>query len=105
MEFSVKLLLNDDKKDILRFILGDKDYETIDIDLNSEDQTSLENLFYEIIKRCFDDNISFKLDSDEHEKDLIYDVAVDYIAKLNEEITKIRSAIPTEINKEIDDEN
>lgn len=92
MEYKVQLLKEDDK-DLLRFTL-DKVY---DINLNSDDQNSLKNLFYAIIKEAFKEDVIFVLDSDDHEKDLFFDIANDYIAKLNDEIKTIRQQIPNEI--------
>lgn len=92
MEYKVQLLKEDDK-DLLRFTL-DKVY---DINLNSDDQNSIKNLFYAIIKEAFKEDVIFVLDSDYHEKDLFFDIANDYIAKLNDEIKTIRQQIPSEI--------
>lgn len=92
MEYNVKLLKENDK-DILRFYF-DKQY---DIDLNSEDQSSIKELFYEIIKLSFENEIILKFNGDEHEQDLFYDVAVDYVEKLNNEIKQIRNDIPADI--------
>ena len=92
MEYKVQLLKEDDK-DLLRFTLD----KTYDINLNSDDQNSIKNLFYAIIKEAFKEDIKFVLDSDDHERDLFFDIANDYIAKLNDEIIIIRQQIPNEI--------
>ena len=92
MEYKVQLLKEHDK-DLLRFTLD----KTYDINLNSDDQNSIKNLFYAIIKEAFKEDIKFVLDSDDHERDLFFDIANDYIAKLNDEIIIIRQQIPNEI--------
>lgn len=92
MEYKVQLLKENDK-DLLRFNLND----VYDIDLNSDDQSSIKNLFYAIIQECIKDEVVFVLNSDSHEKDLFYDVATDYIQKLNDEIKTIRQEIPEDI--------
>ncbi len=92
MEYKVKLIKENDD-DILRFFLN----KEFDINLNSNDQSSIKNLFHEIIKIALDDDLKFNLDTSEHEQDLFYDVAQDYINKLNNEIQTIRKEIPQKI--------
>ena len=97
MEFKVELL-KENERDILRFNLS-KNY---DIDLNSEDQNGIKTLFFELISLSFEDDISFCLDSSKHEHDLFYDISVDYLKKLEEELKTIRSQIPDQLNDDPD---
>lgn len=95
MEYKVYLKKNGQGRDILLFDFGEDD--KFEVDLNSEDQNAIQNLFYKITELTFTDSITFSLNSDEHDKDLFYEVADDYITKLNAEITTIRQQIPQEI--------
>lgn len=94
MEYDV-YLLKENEKDILRFNLNKR----YDIDLNSSDQTSIKDLFYKIIELSFEDEIVFKLNSEKHGQDLFYEVAVDYIEKLNAEVKQIRSETPSKLKE------
>lgn len=95
MEYKAYLMKNENERDVLKFDFGSsKSYE---IDLNSEDQNSIQQLFYKIIELAMFDKVSFSLDSTSHDKDLFYEVAADYIQKLNNEIEVIRQQIPNEI--------
>lgn len=101
MGYKVDLLKENDR-DILRFHL-DKDY---DIDLNSEEQSRIKELFYKLISLSFKEDISFSFDSSSHEQDLFYDISEDYIKKLEEELKTIKTQIPEELeNEPIDNES
>jgi len=82
------ILEEKDSKSILSFKIDSKD---LHIDLNSEDQTSLRILFYEIIKLTFSEIPVFSLlyDSKSFTKQLFIDIASEYIKQLNNEIAKI----------------
>ena len=95
MEYKVYLKKSDQEGDILLFDFGEND--KFEVDLNSDDQNAIQNLFYKIIELAFSDSITFSLNSDGHDKDLFYEVADDYITKLNAEIATIRQQIPQEI--------
>lgn len=77
-----------EKCDYLLFKLNSNEMR---INLNSEDQTSLRTLFYEIIKLTFTEIPIFDLtyDSQTYTKQLFIDIATEYIKQLNLEITKI----------------
>ena len=92
MEFNVELLKENDH-DILRFHLGNNH----DIDLNSEKQDGIKALFYELISLSFDNEISFSFNSDNHDHDLFYDISVDYLRKLEDELKTIRAQIPEKL--------
>ena len=97
MEYNVKLL-KENNRDILRFSLNG----THDIDLNSEDQEGIKSLFYELISLSFENDITFKLDSSEHEQDLFFDISNDYLKKLEAELKNIKSQIPNELKEDPD---
>ena len=95
MDYKVKLI-KCNNRDVLRFYLT-KEY---DIDLNSDDQEKIKELFYELILLSFENEILFDLDSSEHDKDLFYDISFDYLKKLEEDLKTIRSEIPEELKDE-----
>ena len=88
------LLMVEDGCDVLRFVL-DEDY---DINLNSDDQTQIKKLFYKLISIAMNEDVNFLLNSDNHEKDIFYDIAVDYLKKLQSELGDIRTQIPSDLN-------
>ena len=94
MEYKVELL-KVNNRDVLRFCLKNN----YDIDLNSEEQKEIKNLFYELISISFKNEISFKLDSSNHEHDLFYDISVDYLKKLEEDLKTIKTQIPDELHE------
>lgn len=87
--------------------MGEKNYlvfnidgKQLNIDLNSEEQSNLRNLFYEIIKKLFTEKVEFELQVQEDYKEVLYiDIAKDYIKKLNDEIEKVYNNIPEELKK------
>lgn len=93
-------LIKENNRDILRFHLKN-DY---DIDLNSEEQKQIKELFYELISLSFEKEIIFELNSEGHGQDLFYDISKDYIGKLEEELKIIRSQIPDELVENPDEE-
>lgn len=87
--------------------MGEKNYlvfnidgKQLNIDLNSDEQSNLRNLFYEIIKKLFTEKVEFVLQVQEDYKENLYvDIAEDYIKKLNDEIEKVYNNIPEELKK------
>lgn len=76
------------------------DGKQLNIDLNSDEQSNLRNLFYEIIKKLFTEKVEFVLQVQEDYKENLYvDIAEDYIEKLNDEIEKVYNNIPEELKK------
>lgn len=76
------------------------DGKQLNIDLNSDEQSNLRNLFYEIIKKLFTEKVEFVLQVQEDYKENLYvDIAKDYIKKLNDEIEKVYNNIPEELKK------
>lgn len=76
------------------------DGKQLNIDLNSDEQSNLRNLFYEIIKKLFTEKVEFVLQVQEDYKENLYvDIAEDYIKKLNDEIEKVYNNIPEELKK------
>ena len=70
------------------------------INLNSEDQTQLREMFYKIIEKCFSEEFEFRLVVEEnYSKDLYKEISEEYIKQLNKEIVKVKESIP-EIIKE-----
>ena len=68
--------------------------------MNSDEQSNLRNLFYEIIKKLFTEKVEFVLQVQEDYKEVLYvDIAEDYIKKLNDEIEKVYNNIPEELKK------
>lgn len=87
--------------------MGEKNYlvfnidgKQLNIDLNSDEQSNLRNLFYEIIKKLFTEKVEFVLQVQEDYKENLYvDIAEVYIKKLNDEIEKVYNNIPEELKK------
>lgn len=87
--------------------MGENNYLSFNIDgkqlniyLNSDEQSNLRNLFYEIIKKLFTEKVEFVLQVQEDYKENLYvDIAEDYIKKLNDEIEKVYNNIPEELKK------
>lgn len=75
-------------KDSLVFTIESKVFI---IDLNSEDQSKLRTLFYEIVKITFSYNPEFivRYDTMKYTKPLYIEIAQEYIKQLNLEIQKI----------------
>ena len=80
-------------RDLLLFSINSKNYS---IDLNNEDQSSLRNLFYEVIKLTFSETPEFKVKYDPalYNKQLFIDISNEYIKQLNAEISKITEQKP-----------
>lgn len=91
--YSVKLYKNNIDRDVLFFSIGDKEFE---IDLNSDEQTILRDLFYEVIKKCFSEKPKFELVYDEmvYTNKLFIEISNEYLQHLNSEIDVIINDIP-----------
>lgn len=97
MENKKVILKEKNSKDILEFEVGNG--ETLDIDINSTDQSNLRNLFYKIIQECLKEPFSFQLSiEDGYNKSLYIDVSQEYIKQLNIELNKILDEVPEELN-------
>lgn len=83
-------LINDGVNDELVFQLN----PSLKIDLNSEDQSQLRNVFYEIIKLLFSSDVEFVFKDVNSGKPLYIEISQQYIKHLNEEVTKIRENLP-----------
>lgn len=82
------------------YLVFNIDGKQLNIDLNSDEQSNLRNLFYEIIKKLFTEKVEFVLQVQEDYKENLYvDIAEDYIKKLNDEIEKVYNNIPEELKK------
>jgi len=81
-------------KNVMIFPLNSTEYL---MDLNSEDQTNLRTVFYEIIKLSFSVIPEFKLvyDTSTYTKQLYIEIATEYIKQLNTEILKIIEMQPS----------
>lgn len=65
------------------------------IDLNSDDQSKLKDVFYKIIELCLEEDFEFNLEiADGYDKNLYIEISEEYIKQLNAEIVKIRERIP-----------
>lgn len=96
MAYNVELKKMDEKN----YLAFNIDGKQLNIDLNSEEQSNLRNLFYEIIKKLFTEKVEFELQVQEDYKEVLYiDIAKDYIKKLNDEIEKVYNNIPEELKK------
>jgi hypothetical protein len=75
-------------QNVLHFNLNSKEYI---IDLNSEKQSDLRTVFYEIIKLTFTEVPEFKIKYDPalYNKQLFIDISTEYVKQLNAEILKI----------------
>ena len=91
--YSVKLYKNNEDKDVLFFSINDKNFE---IDLNSDEQTTLRDLFYEVIKKCFSEKPKFELVYDEtlYTNKLFIEISNEYLQHLNSEVEVIINDIP-----------
>lgn len=78
---------------VFKFSEGDKK-----INLNSNTQNELIDLFEFILKKLFFGIFEFESPSDEKE-DLFYEISVDYIKALNNELRKTYEKIPEELKQ------
>lgn len=87
-----------DDNDCLEFSI---DEEIVYINLNSDNQTNLRNLFYKLISKLINEPIQFKLKIEDEEKynenDLFREISEEYLKKLNEEMITIYGNIPDEL--------
>lgn len=90
-EISTRLVKENDKAFLVFEFPGNEQR----IDLNSDDQSGLRNLFYFIINELFKEKIIFTEPMCDSDFDIMLfkDVAKDYITKLNEEIDSIHAEI------------
>lgn len=81
-------------KDILSFQVNDS--KSIDINLNSDDQQQLKELFFELIKLLFLNDIIFELSYEDgyDQNNIFSNVAVEYIKELSEEIKTVKKNLP-----------
>lgn len=79
---------NANKYDCVVFNIKGKEHE---INLNSEDQSGLKNLFYDIIDLSFNECPKFELDDagKNYENRMIVELVTDYLEQLNSEISVI----------------
>jgi len=97
MEYKVELKKIEDKN----YLVFNIDDEELNIDLNSNSQSNLRELFFKIIKKLFVDKVVFKLEIQEGYNESLYiDIAEDYIKKLNNEIENVYNNMPEELKKE-----
>lgn len=73
-------LLNENERDYLCLDVGG---EVLRIDLNSDDQTHLREVFIKILKHLLIENFEFKLTTETYDKVLFLDISKDYVGKLN----------------------
>lgn len=79
---------------VMVFLLNSTEYL---VNLNSEDQTNLRTVFYEIIKLSFSIIPEFRLlyDASTYTKQLYIEIATEYIRQLNIEILKVIEIQPS----------
>ena len=68
------------------------------INLNSDDQTDLRNLFYSIIEQATKEDFNFELEVLEgYNKTLYKEISEEYIRQLNQELLKIKQEMPKDL--------
>ncbi|MGN1278985.1 MAG: hypothetical protein ACI4UG_05915 [Candidatus Onthovivens sp.] len=96
MESKEVLLKEENKKDVLEFKITQN--LTMQIDLNSKDQTYLRELFYHIISQAFVEDFEFSLSVEQnYKKNLYIEISQEYIKQLNLELKKIIQDIPEKL--------
>lgn len=94
MEYKVELRKVEEKN----YLVFNIDDEELSIDLNSNSQSNLRDLFYKILKKLFVEKMVFTLEKQEGYSESLYiDIAEDYIKKLNNEIENVYNNIPEEL--------
>ena len=83
-------------KDCLIFLFNT---EELVINLNSDDQESLKNLFYKMMHELFNGLFEIEKPTEEYEPKLFADIANDYIDKLNKELKQIWENLPSELKQ------
>lgn len=82
------VLIENEGKNLLRFDMKD---DSINIDLNSEEQESLRNLFNKLLNVAVNEEITLKLKISEGYTNVLFkEIAEEYIGQLNAEIKSIR---------------
>lgn len=82
------VLIENEGKNLLRFDIIDN---SINIDLNSEEQESLRTLFNRLLNVAVNEEITLKLKISEGYNNVLFkEIAVEYIEQLNTEIKLIR---------------
>lgn len=96
MEYKVELKKVEDKN----YLVFNIDGEELEIDLNSNSQSNLRDLFYKIINKLFVDKVVFKLEKQEGYNESLYiEIAEDYVKKLNNEIENVYNNMPEDLKK------
>lgn len=89
-------LENRDGSNYLVFLF---DNDELIIDLNSDNQESLNNLFYKMMHELFNGLFEIEKPTEEYVPKLFADIANDYIDKLNKELKQIWEKLPPELKK------
>ncbi|HPM10764.1 MAG TPA: hypothetical protein PK941_10005 [Paludibacter sp.] len=86
-----------DGKDVLSFQISESKKDVID--LNSDDQTHLKELFYDLIQLLFTDDITLSLDFDEgyDQNNIFANVAKEYLKALGDEIKTVKQNLPQKL--------
>ena len=90
----VAILNKVDDRDCLSFrINGSK---TIIVDLNSDDQTHLKELFFALLQELFEDDITLNLEFEDgyDQTNIFANIAREYIKALNEEVKTVKQSLP-----------
>ena len=95
-EIKVLLRKNESNRDVLIFKCSSGDKI---IDLNSDNQEQLQDLFYDLIKTALKQDISFSLDKEGYEDILFSEISEEYLKKLESEISEIRESAPDELKE------
>lgn len=82
------------EKDSLVFKVSDT--KEVIIDLNSDDQTKLKELFYILVQDLMENTISLKLAiEDGYDVKIFTEIATEYVDALNAEIKSVKANLPT----------
>lgn len=96
VEIKVLLRKNESNRDVLIFKCRSADKI---IDLNSDNQEQLQDLFYDLIKTALKQDIFFSLDKEGYEDILFSEISEEYLKKLESEISEIRESAPDELKE------
>lgn len=81
-------------KDCLSFQVNES--KKVVVDLNSDDQARLKELFFELIQELFENSISLLLAFEDgyDQNNIFANVATEYIKALNDEIRTVKESLP-----------
>lgn len=92
----VAILNKVNEKDCLSFRINDS--KTIVVDLNSDDQIRLKELFFALLQDLFENDITLNLEFEEgyDQTNIFASIAREYIKALNQEVKTVKQSLPQE---------